>query len=167
MRASEEAAFREYAAARSPSLLRTAYLLCGDWQRAEDIASTAVAKLYASWARVSRVEHLDAYTRQIVVRTYLDERRRPWRREHPSASLPEPVAGSEGPAADTVRRLDLRRQLARMPGRQRAVLVLRFYEDLSVEQTAELLGCSAGAVKALTTRALAALRGLLALEEAL
>jgi RNA polymerase sigma-70 factor (sigma-E family) len=167
VKASEEAAFREYATARSPSLLRTAYLLCGDWQRAEDIVSTAVTKLYVSWARASRVEHLDAYTRQIVVRTYLDERRRPWRREHPSEFLPESAAASEGPAADTARRVDLRRQLARMPGRQRVVLVLRFYEDLSVEQTAALLGCSTGAVKALTTRALTALRGLLALEEAL
>jgi RNA polymerase sigma-70 factor (sigma-E family) len=167
VRASEEAAFREYAAARSPGLLRTAYLLSGDWHRAEDIVSAAVVKLYVSWARASRVEYLDAYARQIVVRTYLDERRRPWRREHPAESLPEPAVAAEGPAADTDRRLDLRRQLARMPGRQRAVLVLRFYEDLSVEQTAELMNCSTGAVKQLTTRALSALRGLLALEEAL
>lgn len=155
MRASEEDAFRDYAVARMPSLLRTAFLLTGDWHRAEDVVSAAVLKLYVSWRRASRVQHLDAYVQRILVRTWLDERRRPWRREHAAAMLPEAGAAA---VDDLDRRADLREVLAGLPSRQRAVLVLRFYEDLSVEQTAEALGCTPGAVKTLTNRALSAVR---------
>ena len=160
MKASDEQAFREYVTARMPALLRTAYLLCGDWHRAEDIVSTAIVKLYTAWHRANRAEHIDAYVRQIVVRVWLDERRRPWRREHATATLPELQIEH---ALDTtaVRRADLQHLLARMPSRQRAVLVLRFYDDLSIEQTAEILGCSIGAVKTLTSRALTTIRRLL------
>ena len=159
MKATDEAAFREYAAARTPALLRTAYLLCGDWHRAEDIVSIAVVKLYTSWRRASRAQYLDAYVRQIVVRTWLDERRRPWRREQPTDTMPDVSSDHDDVAADSAaRRIDLHNLLAQMPARQRAVLVLRFFEDLSVEQTAELLGCSTGAVKQLTSRALDAVR---------
>ncbi|MEN3360795.1 MAG: hypothetical protein V7637_4777 [Mycobacteriales bacterium] len=162
MRASEEEGFRQYAQARSPALLRTAYLLCGDWHRAEDIVSTAVVKLYLAWPAMSRVQHLDAYVRQIVVRVWLDERRRPWRREHLTGTLPFDPPEPVEPAGDAAaRRLDLQRVLARMPARQRLVLVLRYYEDLSIEATAELLRCSPGAVKSLTNRAIAAVRDLL------
>ncbi len=160
MRSSDEQAFREYATARMPALIRTAYLLCDDWHHAEDIVATAIGKLYVSWQRASQAEHLDAYVRRIVVRVWLDERRRPWRREHPTDILPE-TATDDGLSTATARRADLRRLLARLPGRQRAVLVLRFYDDLSVQQTAEALDCSEGAVKTLTSRALASVRGLL------
>jgi RNA polymerase sigma-70 factor (sigma-E family) len=156
VRASEEQAFRDYADARMPSLRRTALLLTGgDWHRAEDIVSAAALKLYVSWRRASRAQHLDAYVRQILVRTWLDEQRRPWRREHAVALVPDV---DDAPADDLDRRADLREVLARLPSRQRAVLVLRFYEDLSVDQTADALGCTAGAVKTLTNRAISAVR---------
>ncbi|HET6292054.1 MAG TPA: SigE family RNA polymerase sigma factor [Kribbella sp.] len=159
MKAEDQEAFREYVVARKAALLRTAYLLSGDWHRAEDVVSTAVLKLYGSWRKAREVEHLDAYVRRIVVRVWLDENRRPWRREHPTDVLPEATAGLPTDPAD--HRTDLRRLLAQMPARQRAVLVLRFYDDLSVEQTAGVLGCSEGAVKTLTSRALDSIRRLL------
>jgi RNA polymerase sigma-70 factor (sigma-E family) len=160
MRADEQEAFREYVLARKATLLRTAYLLSGDWHRAEDIVSTAVVKLYTAWRKVTAAGNQDAYVRKIVVRVWLDENRRPWRREHPASVLPEPAA-AESVAEPTAYRADLRRLLDLMPARQRAVLVLRFYDDLSVEQTAAVLGCSQGAVKTLTVRALEAIRRLL------
>ena len=159
MKADDEREFREFAAARTPSLLRTAYLLSGDWHAAEDVVSTATVKLYTSWRRVSRADNPAAYARQVVVRTWLDERRRPWRREHVTDVMPEATGPQADPATDEVaRRADLRRLLAQLPVRQRAVLVLRFYDDLSIERTAEILGCSSGAVRSLTMRALATLR---------
>jgi RNA polymerase sigma-70 factor (sigma-E family) len=164
MRADEEETFRDYVVARKAALLRTAYLLSGDRHRAEDIVSTAVVKLYTSWRKTYVVENLDAYVRRIVVRVWLDETRRPWRREHPADLLPDVAADpSSGDviAGAAVYRADLRRLLAQMPARQRAVLVLRFYDDLSVEQTAGILGCSESAVKSLTGRALDSIRRLL------
>jgi RNA polymerase sigma-70 factor (sigma-E family) len=155
VRASEEEAIRDYAAARMPSLLRSAFLLTGgDWYRAEDVVSTAIVKLYLSWRRASRTQYLDSYVRRILVRTWLDEQRRPWRREHVVDMVPDVGASVD----DLERRADLREILAGLPSRQRAVLVLRFYEDLSVDQTAEALGCTPGAVKTLTNRALSAVR---------
>ena len=159
MNAAEEEAFREYVEARTPALIRTAYLLCGDWHRAEDGVATAVVKLYTSWRRARRADHLDAYVRRIVVNTILDERRRGWRREHATGDVPDRPGGHDD--ADADRRTDLRRLLDRLPARQRAVLVLRFYDDLSIEQTAEALGTTPGAVKSLTVRALNAIRELL------
>lgn len=160
MRSSEEQAFREYATARMPALQRTAYLLCGNWHHSEDIVSTAIVKLYGCWRRATQAENLDAYVRRIVVRVWLDERRRPWRRERLTDSLPESPTDA-ALSSDVARRADLRRLLGQLPDRQRAVLVLRYYDDLSVEQTAEILGCTVGAVKTLTHRALTALRRLL------
>ena len=159
MKAAEEEAFREYVEARTPALIRTAYLLCGDWHRAEDAVATSVVKLYTSWRRACRANHLDAYVRRIVVNTVLDEHRRPWRRERSTNLVPE--LPSTAVTEDADRRTDLRRLLDRLPPRQRAVLVLRFYDDLSIDQTAVALECSPGAVKSLTSRALTALRGLL------
>lgn len=162
MKSSEEQAFREFVSARRPGLVRTAYLLSGDWHRAEDVVATAIVKLYTAWRRVSRADNPDAYARQVVVRTWLDETRRPWRRELPVEALPDRPSGHAETAVDaTVSRADLRLLLAKMPARQRAVLVLRFYDDLSVERTAEILGCSRGAVTTLTSRALGTIRGLL------
>jgi RNA polymerase sigma-70 factor (sigma-E family) len=160
MRADEHEAFREYVLARKATLLRTAYLLSGDWHRAEDIVSTAVVKLYTAWRKTAATANPDAYVRKIVVRLWLDESRRPWRREHPAEVLPELVV-DESIADPAAYKADLRRLLDLMPARQRAVLVLRFYDDLSVEQTADVLGCSQGAVKTLTARALEAIRRLL------
>lgn len=153
-----DAAFAEYFAARSDAMRGTAYLLCGDWHRAEDLVQTAFTKLYLVWNRISRHEVLDAYVRQILIRTFLDERRRGWwRRERvgwEDAERPTPPDSPEG-------RLVMLQALAAVPPRQRAVLVLRYWEDLSVEEAAALLRCSPGTVKSQAARGLDALRGLL------
>jgi RNA polymerase sigma factor (sigma-70 family) len=116
---------------------------------------TAVAKLYVHWRRAKRAQHLDAYVRQIVVRVFLDEQRLGWARIRRVASVPDQAMPRADSADD---RLVLLAALSRIPPRQRAVLVLRFWEDLSVEQTAEILRCSTGTVKSQTSHGLAAMR---------
>jgi RNA polymerase sigma-70 factor (sigma-E family) len=142
---------------------RTAYLLCGDWHTADDLVSTALVKLYRHWGRASRMDSPDAYVRRILLRAWLDERRRPWRREHAVAQLPDRADRSDPSAsADQLALLGL---LAELPPRRRAVLVLRYFCDLSVEETADLLSCSAGTVKSQSARALEALRAKIAITE--
>ncbi|MEV0645026.1 SigE family RNA polymerase sigma factor [Phytomonospora sp. NPDC050363] len=154
MRPAQEAEFREFVAARREALLRTAYLVCGDWHRAEDAVQTSLVKLYGAWNR-ARSPTIEAYARKIVVRTLIDEGRKGWfRRERSFAAPPrEPHAnpGNED-------RLVALAALAALPTRQRAALVLRFWEDLSVEETARALRCSTGTVKSQTARGLATLR---------
>jgi RNA polymerase sigma-70 factor (sigma-E family) len=152
---SDEARFLEYVQARMEVLRRTAYLLCRDWHTADDLVSITIGKLYRHWARVGRGEFLDAYVRQILVRTWLDENRRPWRREDPTDALPEVPVAADTTAVHRAELLDL---LDTLPPRRRAAVVLRFYCDLSVEETAEILGCSTGTVKSQTARGLEALR---------
>jgi RNA polymerase sigma-70 factor (sigma-E family) len=132
--------------------------MCGDWHRAQDIVQTAVAKLYVHWRRAKRANDIDAYVRRIVVRVFLDEQRLAWSRVRRMASVPEPASAHRLDADD---RIVLLEALAKIPPRQRAVLVLRFWEDLSVEQTAELLRCSTGNIKSQTARGLATMRKLL------
>ncbi|MGW7682903.1 SigE family RNA polymerase sigma factor [Kribbella sp. NPDC054772] len=154
-----DAAFEAYFAARSDAMRGTAYLLCGDWHRAEDLVQQTFTKIYLAWRRIQRHEVMDSYTRQTLVRTFLSERRRGWfRHESVGSSETERVTPSSGLADE---RLVLLEALAKVPPRQRAVLVLRYWEDLSVEQTAALLDCSAGNVKSQAARGLATLRGLL------
>jgi RNA polymerase sigma-70 factor (sigma-E family) len=149
-----EQSYREYVAGNLERLRRTAFLLCGDWHTADDLASTVLVKLYRHWRRVARFDNLDAYVRRMLMRAWLDERRRPWRREASTETLPESAA--PGPDAD--RRLAVLSLLGTLPPRRRAVLVLRYFCDLSVEETAEALGCSEGTVKSQTARALESLR---------
>ncbi|HEX5598148.1 MAG TPA: SigE family RNA polymerase sigma factor [Micromonosporaceae bacterium] len=150
--------FAEYFAARSGTMRGTAYLLCGDWHRAEDLVQTAFTKLYLAWDRISRHEVLDAYARKILIRAFLDERRRGWwRRERVGGELAEQPGPPEAPEE----RLVLLQALATVPARQRAVLVLRYWEDMSVEETAFLLQCSPGTVKSQASRGLETLRDLL------
>jgi RNA polymerase sigma-70 factor (sigma-E family) len=157
-------AFAEYFEARSEAMRGTAYLLCGDWHRAEDLVQSAFTKLYVAWNRVSRHEVLDAYARQTLVRTFLDERRRGWfRREQVADEPPEP-GWQPGPSSED--RLVLLEALSAVPPRQRAVLVLRYWEDLSVEETAGLLKCSTGTVKSQAARGLQALRRALSTTDA-
>jgi RNA polymerase sigma-70 factor (sigma-E family) len=155
---SDEDEYVAYVTARGAGLRRTAYLLCGDWHRAQDIVQTAIAKLYVHWRRAVRMDNLDAYVRRIVVRVFLDEQRLAWSKVRRMASVPEPEAAHRLDADD---RIVLLEALAKVPPRQRAVLVLRFWEDLSVEQTAEVLRCSTGNIKSQTARGLAAMRKLL------
>jgi len=152
-----EAAFRAFAVSRRPALRRTAYLLCGDWHQADDLVQSALVKLYVAWPRIRDHEQPDAYTHRILVRCYLDERRRPWRREWPVDSVDDDAHTG----APTDELLDLRAALARLPRRQRATLLLRFWLDASVAQTADALGCSEGTVKSQTARAVTTLRTLL------
>lgn len=152
-------AFAEYFATRSGAMRGTAYLLCGDWHRAEDLVQTAFVKLYRVWNRISRHEVLDSYVRQILIRTFLDERRRGWwRRERVGGENTEQAAPPDSPES----RLVLLQALASVAPRQRAVLVLRYWEDLSIEDVATLLECSPGTVKSQAARGLDTLRGLLA-----
>ena len=147
--------YREYVASRLDQLRRTAYLLCGDWHTADDLVSTALVKLLRHWRRVSAMDNVDAYVRRMLLRAWLDERRRPWRREYARAQVPETAAR---PGYDVADRMAVLALLAELPPRRRAVLVLRFFCDLSVEETAEALGCATGTVKSQTARALDALR---------
>lgn len=159
MRQDPEPEFREWVAARRSHLRRTAYLLCGDWHLADDLVQEALTRAFAAWGRVVRTGQPDAYVRKILLNLYLDHRRRPARRETAWAEPPEAAApgGVEG-LAEREQVLAALREVA--PG-QRAVLVLRFWEDLSVEQTAQSLGVSTGNVKSQTSRGLETLRGAL------
>lgn len=148
--------FEEFARSRQVRLRRAAYLLCGDWHLAEDLTQTALAKLYAVWRQV-RMDSPDAYARKVLFRTFVDEsRRRRWW-ERPGAHQYDVAA----PALDLDLRLVLLAALRQVPARSRAVLVLRFWEDQSVEETATALGCSTGTVKSQTSRGLTTLRGIL------
>ncbi|WP_207310499.1 SigE family RNA polymerase sigma factor [Lentzea alba] len=143
--------FESFAETASDSLLRQAWLLTGDPHKAEDLLQTVLARLWQRWARVSDPW---PYARKMLYSTYLTWWRRRWRHEVPTSELPD--ASSAGP--DVELRLTLLGRLASLSRMQRAVLALRYWEDLSVEDTATVLGCSAGSVKTHTARALAVLR---------
>jgi RNA polymerase sigma-70 factor (sigma-E family) len=147
--------FTRFIQMRLGSLRRVAYLLCQDWQRADDLVQITITRLYVRWDRARQMEHPDAYARTILVREYLGEQRSGWARR---VMLDRAVPDAAGPEHDCETALDLRAALAGLPPRQRATLVLRFYCDLSVEQTGQLLGCSGGTVKSQTAKALGALR---------
>ncbi|WP_323095580.1 SigE family RNA polymerase sigma factor [Intrasporangium sp. YIM S08009] len=152
--------FDAFVEARSSALLRTAYLLTHDRGLAEDLVQTSLAKAWFAWTRIET--RPEAYVRRIMVNTYSSWWRRRWNGEEATADLPErpdprhdPRRGEDVRADD---RTDLWRALERLPKRQRAVVVLRFYEDLSEAETAEIMQCSVGTVKSQASRALAKLR---------
>ncbi|GAA4250521.1 SigE family RNA polymerase sigma factor [Dactylosporangium darangshiense] len=151
--------FRAYVGARMDRWRRTAYLLCQDWHTADDIVAILVGKLYTHWNRASVVENRDAYAQRALTRVWLDERRRPWAREQVQERLPETALEQVDGITERDR---LGRLLASLGPRQRAVVVLRFYLDYSVEETADVLGISAGTVKSQSARALEAVRSLAA-----
>ncbi len=155
--------FDAFVTARASALLRTAYLLTRDRGLAEDLVQTSLAKAWFAWGRIEGQP--DAYVRKIMVNTYSSWWRRRWNGEQATADLPETPAGDAHHGAGTGResrrveeRTDLWRALGRLPKRQRAVVVLRFYEDLSEAETAEIMQCSVGTVKSQASRALAKLR---------
>lgn len=158
MRQTEEE-FRGWVGARRSTLRATAYLLCGDWYLADDLVQDALAKIYAVWPRVAGGGDPDPYARRVLLNVFLDHRRRPWRREVASDLLPDRM--SDAPEPDEVHPA-LVVALREVPPGQRAVLVLRFWDDLSVEQAAAALGTSTGNVKSQTSRGLVALRAALA-----
>jgi RNA polymerase sigma-70 factor (sigma-E family) len=154
-----ESAFRELVHGRSSSYLRTAYLLTGDWHAAEDLLQSALAKVYLAWARLRDRGDLDAYVRAVIVNTQAKAWRRKWRGERPTADVPEQMDRDAISQADDRDRL--RRALLTLPQRQRAVVVLRHYDDLSEADVAAQLGCSVGTVKSQSARGLARLREVL------
>ena len=164
--ADRDAEFGEFLDSRAVVMRRTAYLLCGgDWHRAEDLVQTTLTKIYVAWPRLRREGSVDAYSRKIMVRSAIDESRRAFRRrETVTDDLPE-VPGP-GPAAGVEDAIDVRRALAQLPAGQRAVVVLRYWEDLSVSETAEVLGRSEGTVKSQAAKGIATLRKLLTVEQA-
>lgn len=148
----------DYVTARLPWLRQLAYLLTHDWHRADDAVQVAITQLYKHWQRAARMENLDGYTRTILVRSFLGERRRWGSRVQLIADPPDTPTR----VADHAGRIAVRDALAMVPPRQRATLVLRYYCDLSVEQVADVLSCSPGTVKSQTARGLDALRRMLA-----
>jgi RNA polymerase sigma-70 factor (sigma-E family) len=150
--------FAGFVSERSAVLLRAAWLLTGDAGRAEDLLQTALAALWPRWRRVAAGGDPEAYVRRVLFSTYLSWRRRRWRFEIPAAFPPD-HGGRHDVAGESADRDAVRRALAGLSRQQRAVVVLRYVEDLSVAQTAEVLGCSTATVKVQASRALAALRG--------
>ncbi|WP_344659083.1 SigE family RNA polymerase sigma factor [Catenulispora subtropica] len=159
MREPDEAEFTAVVAARAHSLRRLAYLMCGDWHRAEDLVQNVFLNLYRNWARVQRRDRLDAYLRTSLMRAAVDAGRHRTRREQPFGEVPDSPAPPDPGCEDRDALLAALSEVA--PG-QRAVLVLRYWEDLSVEETAAILGLSSGTVKSQAARGLTALRGVLA-----
>ena len=161
-RADIDREFREFVTGRSPALLRTAYLLGGDWATAEDLLQVALTKTYLAWLRLGTIEAIEPYARRVLVNTATSWWRRRWHGERPTDVLPD-MPASDG-LDERLERDRLWRHVVTLPARQRAVLVLRFYEDQSEAETARLLGVSVGTVKSQCARALASLRARLAAE---
>ena len=149
--------FRSYVAARSPALLRTAYMLTGNRADAEDLLQTALAKTYLAWERIRDREAVDGYVRRVMVNTQTSWWRRRKVDEYATDELPERPTGRDA-TADLDLHDALWTALSTLPKRQRAMVVLRFYEDLSEAETAQVMGVSVGTVKSTTSRALAKLR---------
>jgi RNA polymerase sigma-70 factor (sigma-E family) len=158
MQDGSEQEYVDYVTARIPALRRLAYLLAGDGHRADDLVQQTITTLYVKWQRARSADYLDGYVRTMLVRTFVDERRLAWARVRLFREAPEPAPIEDGGYED---RQVVRAALARVPRRQQAVLVLRFFYDLPVDEVAGILGCSSGTVKSQTSRGLATLRRLL------
>ncbi|TCO58510.1 SigE family RNA polymerase sigma factor [Actinocrispum wychmicini] len=155
MKAEDDTGFRDFARARTLSMRRTAYLLCGDWHLAEDLVQTALFKLYRAWPRVKDSAGFDNYMRRVLLRCWLDERRRPWRRrENRDGIVPETEHVDRIPGISDI----LVDALAKLPSKQRAAVVMRYCDDLSIAEVAAAMRCSEGTVKSQTSRGLTTLR---------
>lgn len=150
--------FSEFVAARSGALFRTAYLMVGDHQHAQDLVQEALTKTYVAWPRLRDVSKAEPYARRAIVTTAISwKRRKGWYGERPADVIPDRSTGTS--EADGVELRDvLWRELLALAPRQRAALVLRFYEDLSEAQTAEAMGCAPGTVKSQVSAGLKRLR---------
>jgi RNA polymerase sigma-70 factor (sigma-E family) len=146
--------FRQYVLGRQRSLLRTAWLLTGDRASAEDLVQTALIRAWPHWSRIAQGDGPDAYVRRVMVNKSIDWRRRRWQGEVPTEQLPEPEVSRTDRELEQVL-VDAVRSL---PPRQRAVIALRYLDDLSEIETAAVLGCAVGTVKSQTSKALATLR---------
>ena len=149
--------FRDFVEARSSALLRSGWLLTGDWPAAEDLVQTALAAAWPRWASLRRQDAPELYVRKIMVNTFLRGRQRRWNGEIATGRLPERAAYGDVFALVDARQ-SLLAALDRLPARQRAVVVLRYFADQTESQTAAAMGCSVGAVKSHAAKALARLR---------
>lgn len=149
--------FTEFATARAARLREIAYLMCGDWHQAQDLTQQTLAKVFVAWRRIRARENVDAYARQVMLRELLVDRRRRRSTERAMADVPD------GPtmAEQTDLRLTLLEALGTLAANRRAVIVLRYWDDHSVERVSEIMRISPSAVKSLTVRALADLRAVL------
>jgi RNA polymerase sigma-70 factor (sigma-E family) len=157
----EQQQFREYFTARRDVVRRTAYVLCGDWHWADDLTQSAFMRLAVSWRTVRDREALDGFVRTCLMRVYLSDVKRVWRRRERTVAEPPDVATRTNTTERATGRMTFVAALRRLPPRQRAVLVCRYYQDLDVAATAVALGCSQGTVKSQAARGLAKLRELL------
>ena len=155
MRGRDDAAFTDFASAVTPRLFRSAVLMCGDYHLAEDLVQTTLSKLYVAWPSVERAHSADAYARGALTKTFLSHRRVRRNAEQPRRDLGDKAASS---ASDVSTRIELLDALARLDPLDRAIVVLRYWNDRSVEETANAVGLSAGAVRARASRALSRLR---------
>ena len=156
----DEAGFRDWMSVRTPTLRRKAYLLCGDWHAADDLVQDVLVAMYARWSRVARGTSVDAYANRVLVGKHVDRARRPWRRETATADPVDRADPSSDRAFAAVDSADapLLRALATLSVQHRAVVVLRFVDDLSVEEIARALDLPSGTVKSRLSRAIDALR---------
>jgi RNA polymerase sigma-70 factor (sigma-E family) len=149
--------FETFARASAERLRATAFMLCRDWHLAQDLTQTTLTKLYVSWRKVSQADNPSAYAQKVLFRAYLDHRRRRSSTETATAEFAE-IAEAASPDL----RLTMLEALAQLPPRDRAIVVLRYFEDYSVDQTADVLNIPATVVKSQTKRSLLRLRDLLA-----
>jgi len=154
---SHDSEFEEFARASVERLRSSAFMMCRDWHLAQDLTQTALTKVYVAWRRAAQADNTFAYAQKILFRAYLDHRRRRSSTEAVDGQLPEVARGG---TLDL--RLTMLDALSRLPRRDRAIVILRYFEDYSVEQTAEILNLTISVVKTQTRRALARLRELLA-----
>jgi RNA polymerase sigma-70 factor (sigma-E family) len=158
--APDDAGFREWMLLRAPALRRKAFFMCGDWSAADDLVQDVLVAMYPRWSRIVRGGHVDGYANRVLVGKHVDARRRPWRRERPVDAIPDKVDSSSERAIAEVDQRDgpLMAALALLPARQRAVVVLRYTDDLSIEEIAQVMGIPAGTVKSRLSRGTETLR---------
>ena len=156
----DEAGFRAWAVVRMAGLRRKAYLLCGDWHTADDLVQDTLVSIYARWPRLVSRGSPDAYASKVLVTRFLDDRRRPWRRESPATALPDRADDDATRALHDIESRDdvLAAALATLPAQQRSVVVLRYADDLSLDEVARLLDLPLGTVKSRASRGTEALR---------
>jgi len=154
---SEPDGFAQFVEARERALQRTAWLLTGDWGLAEDLVQTALARAWPRWERIRRHDEPEVYVRRVMVNTWMTWRRRKWRGERATEAMPDSPAPGDI-ASEVAVRMAIRSALASLTNRQRAVFVLRVFDDLSEAQVAQVLDCAVGTVKSTMAQALAKLR---------
>jgi RNA polymerase sigma-70 factor (sigma-E family) len=153
----EAEGFAQFVATREAALQRTAWLLTGDWALAEDLVQTALARSWPRWERIRRRDSPEIYVRKVMVNTWSTWSRRRWRGERASESVPDAPAPGDV-ATEVSVRVAVRGALESLTGRQRAMVVLRVFDDLSEAQVAQVMGCAVGTVKSTTAQAMSKLR---------